>query len=115
MFDRGNEFGWSSGLDLIRSEVRTIVDRKEPKNCVDLSPGQEINPLFLDIASNESFYFVHSFAAQAVPQNNVLARVPSGSRDLAVAVSDRNVICVRFHREWSGRTGLGVLRNFMQV
>jgi len=124
LFDRGNEFGWSSGLGLIRGEVRTIVDQEGAQELrgthigwrrVDLSPGQENNPLFLDIASTESFYFVHSFAAQAVPQNNVLARVPYGSSDLVVAVSDRNVIGVQFHPEKSGRTGLRVLSNFMQV
>ena len=108
LFDRGNEFGWSSGLGLIRGEVLPILGPDEETGLRDT------HPLFEGIGIADSFYFVHSFAAQAADENDVIATAAYGPDDLVVATSARNVMGVQFHPEKSGRSGLSLLENFTQ-
>lgn len=124
LFDRGNEFGWSSGLGLIHGDVLPILSEDNTEGLRDthigwrplnLSLSDEYHPLFQGIETDESFYFVHSFSAQAVKENNVLARVAYGAEKLVVATSEKNVMGVQFHPEKSGDSGLRVLRNFLRL
>ena len=123
LFDRGNEFGWSSGLGLIRGEVLPILGPDEETGLRDthigwrslnFRPSQKDHPLFEGIGIADSFYFVHSFAAQAADENDVIATAAYGPDDLVVATSARNVMGVQFHPEKSGRSGLSLLENFTQ-
>jgi glutamine amidotransferase len=124
LFDRGNEFGWSSGLGLIRGDVVPILSPDEKTGLRDthvgwrpvkFSSSQKDHPLFEGIGIADSFYFVHSFAAQSVEENNVIATVAYGTENLVVATSARNVMGVQFHPEKSGVPGLRVLENFIHL
>jgi len=122
LFDRGNEFGWSKGLGLIRGDVLPILGPDEKKGLRDthigwrpLNVGSPETPhrLFEGLKSEDSFYYVHSFSAQAVDEENVIATVTYGSKDLVAAAKERNVTGVQFHPEKSGASGLRLLRNFI--
>lgn len=70
------------------------------------------NPLFTGIASGEHFYFVHSYYAQIVPET-------IGITDYGVqftsALQWKNYYGVQFHPEKSGKVGLQVLKNFIEL
>jgi glutamine amidotransferase len=123
LFDRGNEFGWTSGLGLIRGDVVPILRPGEKTGLRDthvgwrplnFSSSQKDHPLFEGIGITDSFYFVHSFAAQAVEESNVIATVTYGTEHLVVATTARNVMGLQFHPEKSGEPGLRVLKNFIR-
>lgn len=122
LFDRGNEFGWSNGLGFIEGDVLPILvqdDNDELRGThigwrpLSLSCSQQNHPLLGGIAREDSFYFVHSFSAQAAHDKNVLATVPYGVKELVVVVTEGNVMGVQFHPEKSGVQGLRVLENFI--
>ena len=70
------------------------------------------NPLFSGITSSENFYFVHSYYAPIVPAT-------MGMTDYDVqftsAIQQNNFYGVQFHPEKSGRTGLQLLKNFIEL
>jgi glutamine amidotransferase len=70
------------------------------------------NPLFSGIKSGENFYFVHSYYAPIV-------QVTIGMTDYDVqftsAIQQKNYYGVQFHPEKSGKTGLQLLKNFIEL
>jgi len=70
------------------------------------------DPLFSGIISGENFYFVHSYYAPIV-----LATI--GTTDYGVqftsAMHQKNYYGVQFHPEKSGKAGLQVLKNFVEL
>lgn len=122
LFDRGNEFGWSSGLGLIQGDVLPIVDQEDTAELrgthigwrsLMLSPSQQNHPLWTEVSREDSFYFVHSFSAESVDASDVLGTVTYGQKDLVVAVARGNVAGVQFHPEKSGVPGLKILKNLI--
>lgn len=124
LFNRGNEFGWSSGLGLIQGDVLPILSQDENLEvrgthigwrALSVNPSQENHPLWKGLSQEDSFYFVHSFSAANVSASNVLATVTYGQNELIVATASGNVSGVQFHPEKSGIPGLRILKNFMQI
>ena len=123
LFDRGNEFGWSSGLGLIRGDVLPILNQDSNEKlrgthigwrALSVNPSQQNHPLCGGISREDSFYFVHSFSATSVNNSNVIATVTYGQKELIVAAASSNVSGVQFHPEKSGIPGLRILKNFIQ-
>lgn len=71
------------------------------------------HPLFAGIADDADFYFVHSYAGRG-DDSTVLADTVHGA-PFASAVARDNVIGVQFHPERSGRDGLQLLANFVEI
>jgi len=113
---RGTEGGECKGLDLIPGEVK----RLDMLGCEYRIPhvgwnnvrvlGRNIE-LFAGIPNDTDFYFVHSFAFEAMDATHILADVQYGIRFPAV-IGHRNVFGTQFHPEKSSRLGLRLLRNF---
>jgi glutamine amidotransferase len=58
------------------------------------------------------FYFVHSYYASAVPNENILAETLYG-KNFVSAVFKNNVVGVQFHPEKSHKYGLSFLKSFL--
>jgi imidazole glycerol phosphate synthase glutamine amidotransferase subunit len=114
LFDGSDEDG-APGLGLIPGRVRRIADAPRLPhigwNDVTL---HRPDPLFAGIESGTTFYFVHSYVPQPTDPSAVVADTSYGSR-FAAAVRRGDVAGVQFHPERSGRSGLGVLANFVAV
>ncbi len=108
LFDLSYEMGRSAGLGLIRGEVRRF---QTPLPVPQIGWNQVTftkSPLFNGTAA---FYFVNSYAAFAVPNED--ARAEYGG-PFTAAVQSGNIFGVQFHPEKSANAGLCVLRNFVQ-
>jgi glutamine amidotransferase len=70
------------------------------------------NPLFSGIRSGENFYFVHSYYAPIVP-----ATIGMTDYDVQFtsAIQQKNYYGVQFHPEKSGKFGLQLLKNFIEL
>ncbi len=74
------------------------------------------HPLFAGIAEGADFYFVHSYAAVPAPTADemILAETVHGGRFVS-AVARASLAGVQFHPERSGRDGLRLLANFVEL
>jgi imidazole glycerol-phosphate synthase subunit HisH len=70
------------------------------------------SPLFAGIASGEHFYFVHSYYAPIVPAT--IGTTEYGA-EFTSALKQKNYYGVQFHPEKSGKIGLQVLKNFIEL
>ncbi len=75
----------------------------------DIQPKD--SPLFLGLSAPAYMYFVHSYHAVEVPEENRLADCNYGYR-FTCGVTKGNVFGLQFHPEKSGDEGLKILKNF---
>jgi imidazole glycerol phosphate synthase glutamine amidotransferase subunit len=69
--------------------------------------------VFNNLPIEPYFYFVHSYYADPLDKNLVLATTDYGNK-FASAISYGNLVAVQFHPEKSGSIGLEFYRNFLQ-
>lgn len=124
LFDESNEFGQTVGLGLIPGLVGPITSN-HPSSInlmrnthigwrrMTLEPWAQNHPIIRDVSLDESFYFLHSYAAVPARADDVLGWVDYfGFRTVSMA-SQANVTGVQFHPEKSGPAGLRLLANFL--
>ena len=61
---------------------------------------------------NESFYFVHSYAAKSAP--SAKATWTTYGEKFLSAIEDDYVSATQFHPEKSGRAGLALIKNWVK-
>jgi imidazole glycerol-phosphate synthase subunit HisH len=70
------------------------------------------NPLFDGIKSGEHFYFDHSYYAPIIPET---IGVTDYGIEFTSVLKSRNYHGVQFHPEKSGKAGLHLLKNFVEL
>jgi imidazole glycerol-phosphate synthase subunit HisH len=108
LFDVSYEMGRTSGLGLLRGEVRQFQTALPVPQIGWNRVSFNQNPLF---EGTDAFYFVNSYAAFGVPSE--IARADYGG-PFTAAVQSGKIFGVQFHPEKSSTAGLRVLRNFVQ-
>ena len=110
------EFGEYSGISLIDGSVKKLETNKYPLpnigwNNIDVKKD---NLLFKKLEENNSFYFVHSFAF--IPNNidNVIASSIYENK-FVCAIQKNNIFGVQFHPEKSQKSGIQLLKNFINI
>ena len=113
LFDSSEEFGTTDGLGLLEGRV-TELPGGVPLPHIGWNRVFAVadHPLLAGAAEDEHYYFVHSFAPQAVPEASVLARCRHGRSFPAITGRGR-VAGTQFHPEKSGAAGLRLLRNYL--
>jgi glutamine amidotransferase len=116
LFTQSTEGGSYLGLDIISGTIQPFPNsRKIPQigwntlTIVDVK-----NPLVRDIPEGSYVYFVHSYYAQLERKEEVVAITRYGI-DFPSIISRRNVFATQFHPEKSGKTGLRILKNFVDI
>lgn len=115
LFEGGEEFGDSDGLGLLPGIVRRL-----PSNIILPHMGwnalhdEADHPLLRHIPRGSFVYFVHSFAPLDLTAEVSLAKATYGQPFDAIAGRGR-VLGTQFHPEKSGRHGLQLLRNYLEM
>jgi glutamine amidotransferase len=116
MAERGLEHGEYPGFGWVRGEVAPLAPSdarlKVPHmgwNELEIAAG---HPVLAGLSAGSHAYFVHSYALTGAEPREVLAEVDYGGRVVAVVGRD-NMIGTQFHPEKSQRTGLALIRNFL--
>jgi glutamine amidotransferase len=118
LFERGLEHGEHAGLGWFSGTVARITppagsNLKVPHmGWNTLEPTQPQHPLFAALPQSPHFYFVHSYHATEVKQEDVLAEVEYGGRIVSI-VGRENIMATQFHPEKSQEAGLCLLRSFL--
>jgi len=130
--DSSQEFGEHQGLGLLSGTVRQLtgvsdgVGHPEPSYVLRLPnvDWQKVNartgatglgPRLMDgLTAASSFYFIHSFAVNA-DSPDLVATAEFEGQQFAAIIGRGNVAGTQFHPEKSGKDGLRLLRNFINV
>lgn len=114
---RGLEFGETRGLGWIPGEVRKLTPAdaklKIPHMGWNNLSGVADHPLFTAFGTGDPVYFTHSFAFFPEDSADVAAWVEHGER-FPAAVARGNVAGVQFHPEKSQKSGLALLKRFLE-
>ncbi|MEZ4358444.1 MAG: imidazole glycerol phosphate synthase subunit HisH [Eubacteriales bacterium] len=111
LFDYSLEYGRSEGLKVVSGGVEhfSLTDKKVPHMGWNSLKVHD-NPI-IPKEENLYVYFVHSYHAVNVPEENVIATTEYGY-EFVSAVSKGNVFGLQFHPEKSAGKGLNMLRRF---
>jgi len=126
MLDASEEFETNLGLGIIHGEVKIIPDtgingthHKIPHigwNSLSPSETSNWNGTILDNIEHGAFvYFVHSFTAVPANTQNRLADCFYNGRIISAAIQNNNIYGCQFHPEKSGRVGLQIIKNFINL
>ncbi len=115
LFDRTTERE-TRCLGIVPGAIERFGDSRSQLKVPHIGWNQVLHdtacPLFAGIASGEHFYFVHSYYAPLVAET-------IGSTEYGVkftsAVRKQNYYGVQFHPEKSGKAGLQMLKNFVEL
>ncbi|MGL6298507.1 MAG: imidazole glycerol phosphate synthase subunit HisH [Methanobacteriaceae archaeon] len=64
--------------------------------------------------NTDSFYFVHSYYAE-LEDTNYLAATTKYGIEVTAAIADKNTFATQFHPEKSGKPGLKIIKNFINI
>jgi glutamine amidotransferase len=112
LFDRSEEMGDFQGLGIIRGSV--VLFRpglKIPHVGWNQLEVRRSHPILNGVKSGDYFYFVHSFYAEPLDGEVILASTGYGVSFPAV-IRKEHVFGIQFHPEKSSRLGLKILANF---
>ncbi len=116
--DKGYEGGNITGLELIHGEVKKLETNSQSERIPHVGWNEIIknisSPLFYEIPDRSDFYFVHSYHFIPNQRENILAFTPYCDNFVS-AVVNNNVYGVQFHPEKSGRFGMRLLKNFINI
>lgn len=114
LFTTGEEGGIIETLGIIPGTVKRFTELKIPQmGWNQLHIQQKACPLFEGITDNAFVYFCHSYYADAVPKTYVATTTDYGII-YPSSICQGNLFGVQFHPEKSQRTGLQILKNFVQ-
>ena len=115
LFDEGYECELRKGLGFIEGKIKLMNTKENLKiphigwNRLEFNRENKI----LNNINKESFvYYVHSFMATEMIDENLIAYSKYGDINIPGIVNKGNVYGMQFHPEKSGEVGLKILKNF---
>lgn len=112
----GHEYRPTPGLGWIGGEITRIAP-SDPALKIPQMGWNELrirqgHPVLEGVAPGDHAYFVHSWQFRVADPAHLLAEVDYGGPVTAVVARD-NIVGTQFHPEKSQKTGLRILRNFL--
>lgn len=112
LLDSSSEFGNHNGLGIVKGQIRKIVFSEDDEYSVPVIGWREVQykkhynmGLGFDPNVINSFYFVHSYSAKDVEEENIVAEYSIGHQKIVAMIRKKNVVGVQFHPERSGEIG----------
>ena len=126
LLSKSTEFGHHEGLNFIKGNVKKLTREENKKiphtgwnniqiNDFSLNKNNQTKKFLSGIKDNSYFYFVHSFAAQVSDKSDNLSYTSYGRDKFSSIISRENVFGTQFHPEKSGKIGLNLLKNFLNL
>ncbi len=114
LFTSSEEFGFSTGLDIIPGRVVRFSDKnlKVPHMGWNSVSRTRESRFFNGIPDCNYFYFIHSYYPVLEDESWEIASADYGVRFPCV-VGKSNIIATQFHPEKSHDNGLKIIRNFV--
>lgn len=124
LFSESNEFGLHKGLDIIKGNVVKIPEfnfngekLRVPNvgwNSILKCKSSVNNPL-ADIENGEDVYFVHSYYVQPLNTSDILTTTNYSGVEFCSSILRDNVFATQFHPEKSGKIGVKIVKNWIDL
>ena len=118
IFQKGYENGKCDGLGFIEGDIKLLEPREKVKiphiGWNKLECNRE-NKLLNGLEENSFVYYVHSYGATNINDENLIGFSNYGGIKIPSVVYKDNVYGTQFHPEKSGEVGLKILKNFGEV
>ena len=117
LFAGSTEFGEHKGLNFLPGTF-VKIETTLPVPHIGWSKTQIIKKTLLtqEIPNNSYFYYVHSYALKKEKKENSWSvGVCTYEEEFVSIIEHKNLFGVQFHPEKSQRTGMSVLKNFLQI
>jgi glutamine amidotransferase len=123
LLEESEEFGITKGIGLIEGKVVKLPldefqELKLPHiswNCIFKNKTSWVNSILEDIPEFSEMYFVHSFAAKLINQEEILSSTKFGNTDFCSSLKKGNIYGCQFHPEKSSNYGLSIIKNFIKI
>jgi glutamine amidotransferase len=114
LLEDSEESSTENGLGIIKGTVRKMkTDLSVPHiGWNHLKIKKKGCPLFKDVTQSY-VYFVHSYEAK--PEEDVTAATTNYGHEICASIWDGDVFGTQFHPEKSGKVGLKILKNFVEL
>ena len=113
LFEGSEESPNHQGLGVLSGEVRILPESvRRPQmqwNAIHVRKDSQI----LKGLDGKWLYFVHSYAADLSPNNEIVAATCTYGNDVVAAVQSENIFATQFHPEKSSDAGKKFLVNFV--
>lgn len=113
LFEESDESPGAKGLGYIRGGVRRLRHQKLPQIGWNVLNTLDEDPLFEGLDDGTHVYYVNSFACE--PRESVTVGTSTYGETFTGAVRKRLAWGVQFHPEKSGKAGLRMIRNFVDI
>lgn len=113
LFEESDESPGAAGLGYIRGAVRRLHHGKLPQIGWNTLASVDGEPLFDGLPEGAHVYYVNSYAPE--PRESVTIATSTYGSTFTAAVRKRNAWGVQFHPEKSGKAGLQMIQNFVQL
>ncbi|MGB0719370.1 MAG: imidazole glycerol phosphate synthase subunit HisH [Bdellovibrionales bacterium] len=112
------EFGKTSGLNLIPGQVRYFKGVVEPGAKIphtgwNTISGARKDSLMQQAVGND-FYFIHSLFVETDNPDHTIAHCTYHNINFAAAIAHENITGFQFHPERSGKNGLSLYKNLIE-
>ena len=124
LMTKSEEFKITEGLNLISGDVKKIKKSSDKNikiphigwNTLESSNSSE-DKLKILIGTNkkDSYYFVHSYTPIPNNKENRIFDTIYENVALSAIIKKKNIIGFQFHPEKSGKSGLQLLKNFLEI
>ena len=115
LFERSEEAPNLKGLGLLAGSVKRFdTDLSVPHIGWNGLNYKQPSRIFAGLKGDEKFYFVHSYHVDVEDQDVILTTTDYGY-EFVSSIQKGNIIASQFHPEKSGRAGLLVLKNFLEM
>lgn len=119
------EFGFTKGLGLIKGTCKQFPTKTQKFNLkvpqinwnriVTDKEVFSVNTPLKDIKNGDDMYFVHSYYADCVSEEDTLSFSEYGDIRYVSSVHKKNIFGFQFHPEKSGKSGIKIYKNFKNL
>ena len=120
LFECGDEGGFSKGLNFMKGKVKKIPINDNLKcphigwNKIILA-GDCKEKLFKGVSDKDFFYFVHSYYIETKDKDLKIYKSKINNFSFPSAIMYKNLYTTQFHPEKSSKSGLIILKNFLEL
>jgi imidazole glycerol-phosphate synthase subunit HisH len=122
LFEKSSEGLGVEGLGIFKGEVLPLDPEKVSRiphigwNELNIQNNFKSHSIFNSTENPAQVYFVHSYFCSPLDEKQIVATTEAGiNYQIPVMVNKDNVYGMQFHPERSGKTGLLMLKNFLNL
>ncbi len=122
LMDYSDEFGQQEGMGLVSGSVKLITVPQNFKvphmgwSSLEVPNNQKNweEKILNDIHPGKECYFVHSYMVKTKIASETIAETKYGNARFCSVLRSNNIYGCQFHPEKSGKTGLKIIKNFIE-